>query len=99
MAARSSPQQQQQKYGNGVQVGSMACVLCGGPFRVPTPFDRVSACLTGPSSSFKWLTYYYSMPAEAEKRTRGEPPAFFCHKDCRKLLQYKLYMMVSACTA
>lgn len=30
------------------------------------------------------------MPANQEKRKRGEPPAFYAHKDCWKLLQRKL---------
>lgn len=69
------------------------CVLCGAPFRNPTNFDRVTACLAAPSSSFRWLTQWYSLPAPSDhQRKRGEPPAFFCHKDCCTLMYYKLNM-------
>jgi len=87
--ARSSSVQQQQQQ-KSIQVSATRCVLCGGPFRCPTPYDRVASCLSGPPASFRWLTVWCSMPANQEKRKRGEPPAFYAHKDCWKLLQRKL---------
>lgn len=68
----------------------MRCVLCGGPFRPPTAADRLTASLTEPSASFRWLCQWQALPALADKRRRGEPPAFFCHKACCALLTDKL---------
>lgn len=82
-----SPNQQQTA---AVQAAGMRCVFCGGPFRCPTHYDRVASCLTGPPAAFNWLRCWRRMSADADKRKRGEPPAFYAHKDCIHLLERKL---------
>lgn len=84
-------------YGSDIQIASMRCVFCGGPFCYPTAYDRVTASLTASSSSssFRWLSSYYSLQADANKRKRGEPPAFYTHKDCQRFLEQQLEMSLS----
>lgn len=72
-----------------LQVISMRCVLCGGPFNTPT-HEHASTGLTGPTAAYKWLGCWCRLPSIPEKRKRGEPAAFYAHLDCLKLLQNKL---------
>lgn len=90
-SAIGSPQQQHRQTNGSIQVAGMSCVLCGGPFRPPTAADRLTSSLTEPSASFRWLCQWQALPAAAaDKRRRGEPTAFFCHKACCALLTHKL---------
>lgn len=73
-----------------VQVAGMRCVLCGGPFRGPTAQDQALFHLIGAPKCFRWLSSWKALWADPDLRKRGQPAAFWCHRDCCLLVQQQL---------